>query len=74
MKLVQMITAAAGLRTALKTALRAELLDVGRAVVAAVGAECGCGWLRVLTGTDKGVKARVREWLPDAWVNLTIGI
>ncbi len=28
----------------------------------------------VLTGADKWVEARVLGWLPDTWVNLTIGI
>jgi hypothetical protein len=28
----------------------------------------------ILTGADKWVEARVLSWLPDAWVNLTIGI
>jgi cytochrome c-type biogenesis protein len=28
----------------------------------------------ILTGADKWVEARVLAWLPDAWVNLTIGI
>lgn len=28
----------------------------------------------ILTGADKWVEARVLGWLPDAWVNLTIGI
>ena len=27
-----------------------------------------------LTGADKWVEARILAWLPDAWVNLTIGI
>lgn len=27
----------------------------------------------ILTGADKWVEARVLAWLPDAWVNLTIG-
>ena len=30
--------------------------------------------LAILTGADKWVEARVLGWLPDAWVNLTIGI
>ncbi|MDC6167784.1 cytochrome c biogenesis CcdA family protein [Paucibacter sp. XJ19-41] len=30
--------------------------------------------IAVLTGADKWVEARVLAWLPDAWVNLTIGI
>ncbi len=28
----------------------------------------------ILTGADKWLEARVLAWLPDAWVNLTIGI
>lgn len=28
----------------------------------------------VLTGADKWLEARVVRWLPDAWVNLTVGI
>lgn len=28
----------------------------------------------IVTGADKWVEARVLAWLPDAWVNLTIGI
>ncbi len=30
--------------------------------------------MAILTGADKWVEARVLGWLPDAWVNLTIGI
>lgn len=30
--------------------------------------------IAILTGADKWVEARVLSWLPDAWVNLTIGI
>ena len=30
--------------------------------------------IAILTGADKWVEARVLEWLPDAWVNLTIGL
>ena len=30
--------------------------------------------IAILTGADKWVVARVLGWLPDAWVNLTIGI
>jgi cytochrome c biogenesis protein CcdA len=29
--------------------------------------------LAILTGADKWVEARVLAWLPDAWVNLTVG-
>ena len=28
----------------------------------------------ILTGTDKWLEARVLTWLPDAWINLTVGI
>ena len=28
----------------------------------------------ILTGGDKWLEARVVQWLPDAWVNLTVGI
>lgn len=28
----------------------------------------------ILTGVDKWLEARVLQWLPDAWVNLTVGI
>jgi len=28
----------------------------------------------ILTGGDKWLEARVLQWLPDAWVNLTVGI
>jgi hypothetical protein len=28
----------------------------------------------ILTGGDKWLEARVLEWLPDAWVNLTVGL
>ncbi|HSW27437.1 MAG TPA: sulfite exporter TauE/SafE family protein, partial [Burkholderiaceae bacterium] len=30
--------------------------------------------LAVLTGSDKWLEARVLRWLPDAWVNLTVGL
>ena len=30
--------------------------------------------IAILTGADKWVEARVLGWLPDTWVNLTIGI
>lgn len=30
--------------------------------------------IAILTGADKWVEARVLAWLPDAWVNLTVGI
>jgi cytochrome c biogenesis protein CcdA len=30
--------------------------------------------IAILSGADKWVEARVLGWLPDAWVNLTIGI
>jgi len=28
----------------------------------------------ILTGADKHLEALVLSWLPDAWVNLTVGI
>jgi cytochrome c-type biogenesis protein len=28
----------------------------------------------ILTGVDKWLEARITSWLPDAWVNLTVGI
>ena len=28
----------------------------------------------ILSGGDKWVEARVLQWLPDSWVNLTIGL
>jgi cytochrome c-type biogenesis protein len=28
----------------------------------------------ILTGADKRLEALVVQWLPDAWVNLTVGI
>lgn len=28
----------------------------------------------ILTGGDKWIEARVLQWLPDSWVNLTVGI
>lgn len=34
----------------------------------------GAMGIAILTGADKWVEARVLEWLPDAWVNLTIGL
>jgi cytochrome c biogenesis protein CcdA len=30
--------------------------------------------IAILTGVDKWIEARVLAWLPEAWVNLTIGI
>ena len=30
--------------------------------------------LAVLTGADKRIESRIVQWLPDAWVNLTIGM
>ncbi|MDH4393296.1 MAG: hypothetical protein QE285_17965 [Aquabacterium sp.] len=30
--------------------------------------------IAILTGADRWVEAGVLGWLPDAWVNLTIGI
>ncbi len=34
----------------------------------------GAMGVAILTGGDKLLEARVLEWLPDAWVNLTVGI
>ncbi len=34
----------------------------------------GAMGLALLTGADKWLEARVLGWLPDAWVNLTVGI
>lgn len=34
----------------------------------------GAVGIAILTGADKLLEARVLEWLPDAWVNLTVGI
>lgn len=34
----------------------------------------GLTGLAILSGADKLIEARVLEWLPDAWVNLTVGI
>ena len=34
----------------------------------------GAMGIAILTGADKWVEARVLNWLPDAWVNLTVGI
>jgi cytochrome c-type biogenesis protein len=34
----------------------------------------GAMGVAILTGADKWVEARVLTWLPDAWVNLTVGI
>ena len=34
----------------------------------------GAMGIAILTGADKWVEARVLGWLPDAWVNLTIGV
>ncbi|MDZ4261075.1 MAG: hypothetical protein U1B30_01935 [Pseudomonadota bacterium] len=28
----------------------------------------------ILTGSDKWLEAQVLQWLPDSWVNLTIGV
>ena len=30
--------------------------------------------LAILTGADKWLEARVLTWLPEGWVNLTVGI
>ena len=34
----------------------------------------GAMGIAILTGADKLLEARVLQWLPDAWVNLTVGI
>lgn len=34
----------------------------------------GVSGVLILTGADKWVEAHVLQWLPDAWVNLTVGI
>lgn len=34
----------------------------------------GAMGVAILTGGDKWLEARVLQWLPDAWVNLTVGI
>lgn len=34
----------------------------------------GAMGVAILTGADKWVEARVLQWLPDSWVNLTVGI
>lgn len=34
----------------------------------------GAMGLAILTGGDKWLEARVLQWMPDAWVNLTVGI
>jgi cytochrome c biogenesis protein CcdA len=34
----------------------------------------GAMGVAILTGADKWLEARVLEWLPDAWVGLSVGI
>ena len=34
----------------------------------------GAMGIAILTGADKWVEARVLQWLPDSWINLTVGI
>lgn len=34
----------------------------------------GAMGIAILTGGDRLLEARILEWLPDAWVNLTVGI
>lgn len=34
----------------------------------------GAMGIAILTGADKWFEARVLQWLPDSWVNLTVGI
>lgn len=34
----------------------------------------GAMGIAILTGADKWMEARVVQWLPDAWINLTVGL
>jgi len=34
----------------------------------------GAMGIAIPTGADKRLEALVQSWLPDAWVNLTVGI
>lgn len=34
----------------------------------------GAMGIAILSGGDKWLESQVLEWLPDAWVNLTVGI
>lgn len=34
----------------------------------------GAMGIAILTGSDKWLETRVVQWLPDAWINLTVGI
>jgi len=34
----------------------------------------GAMGVAILTGGDKWLEAQVLQWLPDAWVNFTVGI
>jgi hypothetical protein len=34
----------------------------------------GAMGLAILTGGDKWLEAQVLRWLPDAWVNLSVGL
>lgn len=34
----------------------------------------GAMGVTILTGGDKWIEAQVLQWLPDAWVNLTVGV
>jgi len=47
---------------------RVERLRLGFALV------LGAMGVAILTGADKRLEAIVLSWLPDAWVNLTVGI
>ena len=46
-------------------------IEPGRHVFAVLVGAMG---VAILTGGDKWLEARVLQWLPDAWVNLTVGI
>jgi len=47
---------------------RVERVRVGFALL------LGAMGVAILTGADKQLEALVLSWLPDAWVNLTVGI
>jgi cytochrome c biogenesis protein CcdA len=47
---------------------RVERLRLGFALI------LGAMGVAILTGADKQLEALVLSWLPDAWVNLTVGI
>lgn len=59
----------AGFERARKWVLaRVDLVRLGFALV------LGVMGVAILTGADKQLEASVLSWLPDAWVNLTVGI